>query len=73
LSERAEEETHSAKKEKEMQNRLSLLKKRRKPANGWIKALSKKRKNLDRLSVKNVDFFSGLKAIIAWQIEKAFS
>ena len=56
-----------------MQNRLSLLKKERKRANGWIKALSKKRKNLDRLSVKNVDFFSGLKAIIVWQIEKAFS
>jgi hypothetical protein len=43
----------------------------------WIKALSKnerkRKKNLDRLSVKSVDFFSGLKAIIDFTDRKAFS
>jgi hypothetical protein len=32
-----------------------------------------KKKNLDRLSVKSVDFFSGLKAIIDFVVRNAFS
>jgi hypothetical protein len=33
----------------------------------------REKKNLDRLNVKSVDFFSGLKAIIDFVVRKAFS